>query len=73
MTECDTDTPIERAFPLEDAVSIARGTSLFQKWIHSLIQLFTIGFGGFSSKLLMVKGGSELVSYWPHKAKWTGK
>jgi hypothetical protein len=29
MTECDTDTPIERAFPLEDAVSIARGTSLF--------------------------------------------
>jgi hypothetical protein len=29
MTECDTDTPIERAFPLEDAVSTARGTSLF--------------------------------------------
>ena len=66
MTECDTDTPIERALSHEDTVSIPTGIQFSLLEMHAISA--TIGSGGFRSKLLMVKGWGRLGSYWVYKA-----
>jgi hypothetical protein len=55
MTECDTDTPIERALSREDTVSIPT------EFIVSSRNACTLC-------LLMVEGRGRLGSYWVYKA-----